>query len=150
VVPQVLEQGRCSSSEAALLSPTTDPLIVALPIRPVRDSWLNGRAPRLPMTSRRRWHPYPQRSEAHCQPAEDWRREIVGQLTSEVGARCVAVADAISADGAQAAFREEGGPAGLHELSGSTVRRVGADLALLVSHAQRISIPLPDSEGGLS
>lgn len=60
--------------------------------------------------------------------------------------RCVAVADAIPASGAQAALHEERGPSGLHELYGATAQRVGADLALLVSHAQRIPIPLPDPE----
>jgi len=52
----------------------------------------------------------------------------------------------LAADGAQARLWEELGPAGLHQLSGATAQRVGADLALFVTHAQRIPIPLPDPE----
>jgi hypothetical protein len=105
------------------------------------------RAPRLLIVGARRPHPYPQGSGRimRCPLKYKWRQSLQ-QLTGEAGARCVAVADAIPAGGVQAALWEELGPAGLHQLSGATAQRVGADLALLVTHAQRIPIPLPDPE----
>lgn len=111
------------------------------------DSRMARRAARLLIVGGRRPHPYPQGSGRimRCPLKYKWRQSLQ-RLTGEAGARCVAVADAIPADGTQAALWEELGPAGLHQLTGATAQRVGADLALLVTHAQRIPIPLPDPE----
>ena len=105
------------------------------------------RAARLLIVGGRPPHPYSQGSGRimRCPLKYKWQQSL-RQLTGEIGARCVAVADAIPANGAEAALWEELGPAGLHELSGATAQRVGADLALLVTHAQRIPIPLPNPE----
>ena len=106
-----------------------------------------GRAARLLLLAGRRPHPFPQGTDTvlHCPLHYKWR-DILRQLTGLARARCVAVTDSLSSDTVQAAIWDELGAAGLHVLPEATARLVGQDLALFVSHAQRIPIPLPNTE----
>jgi hypothetical protein len=107
----------------------------------------DGRAPRLLTVAGRRPHPYPQGDERplRCPLKYRWR-DIVGQLTGPITARCVAVADALPGDDVLNAIWRNLGPAGLHALPDATPRLIAEDLGLLVRNLQRIPVPLLNSE----
>jgi len=111
------------------------------------ESQSAGRAARLLLVGGRRPHPFPQGTDKvlRCPLRYRWQ-ESLRRLTGPCGARCVAVADAVPSDGAQAAMWEALGPAGLRSLPATTAQLVGEDLALLARHAQRIPIPLSNPE----
>jgi hypothetical protein len=111
------------------------------------DSHRDGRAARLITVAGRRPHPNPRGDERplRCPLKYRWR-DIMGQLTGPIGARCVAVADALPADDTLQAIWRNLGPAGLHALPNAKPRLIAEDLGLLVRNPQRIPVPLLDPE----
>jgi hypothetical protein len=115
--------------------------------RMLADSRPGGRATRLLMVARRRPHPRALGKEniVPCPFKCDWR-PLLHQLRREAGTLCVTVTDTVPSRSSRAAIWADLGHAGLHALSGASVRRVGEDLGVLARHTQRIPIPLPDLE----
>lgn len=111
------------------------------------DSRAAGRAARLLIVGGRRPHPFPPGVDRipPCPHRYKWRQSLK-QLTGQAGTRCVAVADAARNDPMHAATWEELGPGGLRWLPEATARQIGEDLGLLARHAQRIPIPLLNTE----
>jgi hypothetical protein len=144
----------------AWLGKTTGADISYPPAAPVEDllheslTLLAGsrRADRIPLlvtVAGRRPHPHAQLPDDRLPcPRKFMWQDLIARLTREAGARCMVVADALPADGAETAEWRQLGRAGQRVLSGATGRQIAEDLGLLTAQEQRIPLPLTDEPEG--
>ncbi len=111
--------------------------------RMLADSRAKGRSARLLLVAGRRAHPRilgPDMVQP-CPFRCDWRG--LTRRLAESAVSVVAVVDTMPGRAARDKFWADVGRSGLHALSATSVREVGADLGVSARKGQRIGVPLP-------
>jgi hypothetical protein len=110
-----------------------------------------GRVPLLVTVAGRRPHPHVQRQDSRlpCPHRFMWQ-DLVRRLAGQARARCLVVADALPADGAEADEWRQLGRAGQRVLAAATARQLAEDLGLLTGPAEHIPLPLTDESEGVT